>query len=93
MIKITGLDELSRTFQDAAKALEGMDEIGTVSFDPEDPGSIESAITEMSRMIDERLEPYGDNPIVADLAESMKESYRDGILEQAAAARLKGGES
>jgi hypothetical protein len=39
-------------------------------------------------MIDNRVEPYVDNPIVESLSEQMKESYRENILQKAAEARL-----
>ncbi len=93
MIKITGLDELSRQLSDAQKALEVLDgELGTVSFDHNDPASIERAIQSVETIIDERLDQYASNPIVAQLAENMKEQYRKAIVERAAAARLKDSE-
>ena len=94
MFKISGFDGLSKTLQEAAKALEGVDgEFGSVTFDPNDPTSIENAIAEIARLVDEKLGAYGSNPIVAQMAEGMKESYRNGILEKAAAARLEGDEA
>jgi hypothetical protein len=93
MLKITGLDKLTNNLEDAKKALEGLDgELGTVRFNPADPGSIEAAIQEVERLVDERLGAYAANPIVGPLAESMKEKYREAIIEKAAAARLKGNE-
>jgi hypothetical protein len=88
MFKITGLDKLSRDLEDAQKAMSEMDgELGSVSFDPHDPASIEAAIQEVERLIDERLGSYATNPIVGPLAEGMKEKYRQGIIDKAAAAR------
>jgi hypothetical protein len=79
---------------EAATALEGVDgELGSASFDPNDPVSIENAIAEIGRLVDEKLGAYGSNPIVAEMAESMKESYRNGILVKATAARLEGDEA
>lgn len=95
MFKITGLDKIQKDLKDAQRALNELDgELGVVNFDPNDPASIESAIHSVNRMIDERLGKYSSNPIVAPLAEQMKEKYREGILEKAAEARLKsdGGE-
>ena len=93
MIKITGLDQLSRQLTDAQKALAGLDgELGTVNFDPNDPASIETAIQSVEAIVDEKLGQYASNPIIAPLAANMKEKYRDAIIERAAAARLKGGE-
>ncbi len=88
MFKITGLDKLSRDLEDAQKAMSEMDgELGSVSFDPHDPASIEAAILEVERLIDERLGSYASNPIVGPLAEGMKEQYRQGITDKAASAR------
>lgn len=89
MFKISGLNQLSRQLTDAKKALESLDgELGTVSIDPDDPASIEAAIQNMEAIIDERLGPYASNPIIAPLAESMKEQYRQSIIDRAAAARI-----
>lgn len=88
MFKITGLDKLSRDLEDAQKAMSEMDgKLGSVSFDPHDPASIEAAIQEVERLIDERLGSYASNPIVGPLAEGMKKQYRQGIIDKAAAAR------
>lgn len=87
MFKIDGLDKLSRDLEQAQKAIAAMEgELGTVSFNPEDPASIEAAIQEVARLIDERLGSYVSNPIIGPMAESLKEKYREGILEKAAAA-------
>lgn len=91
MIKITGLDKLQRELNEASKAMEEIDgELGTVSFNPNDPSSIEAAISEVNRLIDDKLGPYSDNSIIGPMMEEMKEKYREGLLEKAAAARLKG---
>lgn len=89
MLKITGLGSLQKQLTDAQKALEALDgELGTVSFNPNDPGSIEAAIQQIETTIDDRLGNYASNKIIGPLAEQMKESYRAGIVERAAAARL-----
>ncbi len=94
MIKITGLDKLQRDLADAQKALAAIDgELGGVRFDPYDPSSIESAITSVEQMIDERVGGYALNPIVGPMIDKMKETYRGAILEKAAAARLEGNDA
>ena len=94
MFKINGLDKLSRDLELAQKAMETLDgELGTVSFNPNDPGSIDAAIQEVERLIDERLGSYDSNPIIAPMMESLKEKYREGILEKAAAARIEGDQA
>lgn len=91
MIKITGLDALQRELKEAQAALSNFDEqIGSVSFDPSDPASIDAAIIKMETMIDERVGRYSSNALVASLADRMKESFRQGIIEKAEAARLQG---
>lgn len=93
MIKIEGLDKLQRELAAAQEALSSLHgELGTVNFDPEDPASIESAIAAMATMIDGRLVGYEGNAFIADLANNMKAQYREAILEEAAAARLKGSQ-
>ncbi|APX84411.1 hypothetical protein BV511_06560 [Methylorubrum extorquens] len=89
MIKVKGLDKLTRDLDQAQKALSQLeDELGTVSFNPNDPASIESAIQHAEALVDERLGEYSLNPIIGPLAEQMKAAYRDGIVGKAAEARL-----
>ncbi|MDO8772060.1 MAG: hypothetical protein Q7K57_25805 [Burkholderiaceae bacterium] len=89
MFKISGLDELSRQLSDANKAIESLDgELGTLSFDPDDPASIEAAIQSMEAIIEDRLGQFASNPIIAPLSENMKEKYRESIIDHAAAARI-----
>lgn len=90
MVGITGFNKLQKILGDAQRALADLDgSLGSVSFDPHDPSSIEVAIAEVERMVDERLGAYVDNPIVGPLAAQMKDRYREAILERAAEARLK----
>lgn len=94
MFKISGLDKLTRDLEAAQKALSQLDgELGSASMDPYDPASIEAAIQEAARLIDERVAAYASNPLVGQLVESMKEAQRAGILEQAAIARLRKDET
>lgn len=90
MIKITGLHELQKELAQAQQALRAIDgQLGSVSFDPQDPGSVEAAIRSMEALIDEKLASYSSNGFVTELASSMKAQYREGILERAATERLK----
>jgi hypothetical protein len=72
---------------EALKAIDG--QIGTVSCNPHDPASVEAAIQGMESMIDQRVQSYLGNETVASLVDAMKERYRQGIIDKAAAARLK----
>lgn len=89
MFKITGVDKLQRQLEEAEAAFSQLEgDIGTVSFDPSDPMSIETAIKHMEKLIDDRLGKFSNNAIIGPLIEGMKEQYRAGILEKAAEARL-----
>ncbi|TPM21605.1 hypothetical protein [Mesorhizobium sp. B2-3-5] len=88
-MKIQGLDALTKQFDDAQKAIAELDgELGVVNFNPQDPSSIEAAIKAIEAIIDAKVQPYASNPIVATMVEGMKEQYRQGIIDRAAAARL-----
>ena len=89
MTKITGLDELQKQLKEAQRALEAIDgELTTISFNPDDPESIEGAIRQTNEAIDSRVGPYASNPFVEPLIEQMKDHYRQAILDRAAEARL-----
>jgi hypothetical protein len=93
MLKITGLDKLQKELKQAEQALSELNgELAVVNFNPHEPASIEAAIQSVNRMIDNRIEPYSDNSIIGSLADQMKESYRENILQKAAEARLQSDE-
>ena len=93
MIKITGLDKLTRELDDAQKALAALGtELGTVKFNPNDPASIEAAIQQIETTVDNRLGAYASNAIIGPLAEKLKETYRQKIIYSAATARLSGND-
>ena len=88
---IKGFGQLQKQLQMAQEALKRVEgQLGTVHFDPDDPESIERAMRQINAIIEERLGDYLDNPIIAPLSESMKEKYKEAILEQAQAMRLEG---
>lgn len=90
MFKIKGLDTLQRTLREAQNALKAVEgELGTLTFDPHEPASIEAAIVESERLVDERLGAYSANAMVAPLIQQMKEAFRAAVIEKAAEARLK----
>lgn len=90
MFSITGLDSLQKTLSEAQKALEAVNgELGTLTFNPDDPGSIEAAIAESERLVDERLGTYAENKIVGPLIQQMKDGFRAAVIEKATEARLK----
>jgi hypothetical protein len=91
MAFLNGLDELQRTLAEAQQALKAVNgELGTLRFNPEDPESIEAAIAESERLVDERLGKYANNSIIGPLISQMKDSFRTAVIEKAAEVRLKG---
>jgi hypothetical protein len=93
MFKITGLDKLTKQLDQAQQALNELDgDLVTLNFNPNDPGTIEAAIQQLNTVIDAKIAPWADNPLVSQVAEGMKEQYREAIIERAAAARLESDE-
>lgn len=85
---IEGLDKLQRELDELGKAVAALDgEIGNVSFDPEDPASIDAAIHEMNSLIDAKVGRFSRNDLVAPVIADLKEQARDAILEKAERAR------
>lgn len=90
MLKVTGLDKLQKELKDAQKALGDLDgNLGSVQFNPNDPESIELAISKINQIVDERVGHYSSNSIIGPLAKQMKEAYREKLLQTASEARLK----
>lgn len=91
--RMQGLDKMQRELAGVQQALSALDgPLGELHFDAEDPGSIEQAVQEMHRIIDERVHPYAHNTLVAQLVALAKARFRESILERAAAARAKAAE-
>lgn len=86
--KITGFDKLEKNLRDAQRALHSLDgTIATLQFDPHEPASVLAAIRQMESIIDEKTARYRGNALVRNMAEKMKESYREQIEERAALER------
>jgi len=91
MFKMTGLDKLMKQLQQVTEAFEDDDgRLGTLSFDPHDPASIEMAIVEMETLVDQRTSAFPGNPLLENLGEQMKERYRSAVVERAALSRASG---
>lgn len=88
-MKITGFKELHEKTSQMAKFVAEIDgEIATVSFNADNPASIETALQEINHVIDEKTKSYERNDWIQNLAEQLKESARRQVLEKAASARL-----
>lgn len=83
-----GLDRLQKELKEAQRAISELEGEMSVSFDPQEPHSVEAAIQSVNQTIDGRLGKYASNPFVAPIIDGLKESYREGILLKASEARL-----
>ena len=93
MFKISGLDQLTKQLEQAQQAIDEIDgELGTVTFDPNDPASIDSAIQQANATLDAKVASWANNPLVAQLIEGVKEQFRESIIQRAAVARLEGND-
>jgi hypothetical protein len=87
-VKITGLDKLQRELKDAQRAFQSLDgTIATLKWNPADPKSVQEAIKHMEAAVDRKVAPYRGNDLVAKVAQGLKDTYRQRILEQRNAAK------
>lgn len=83
-IEISGLDDVQRDLSELQQAMAGLDgALGTVSIDPDDPQSLERAIQQVEEIVNTRLAPYHNNPMVEHFSEQIKAHLREQIIEQA----------
>nr|WP_297384071.1 hypothetical protein [uncultured Roseateles sp.] len=87
MLNLKGLDKLTSNLDAVTKALESLQTIN-VNFDPNDPASIDGAMKEMERQIDEKVAPWAGTPFVDSIVAQTKEQFTQMILDRAAEARL-----
>jgi thiamine biosynthesis lipoprotein ApbE len=81
MLKIEGLGKLEKQLKDAQRAFSSLNgTITSLSFDPEDPRSVQDAIRKMETAIDRKAAPYRNNSLVSGVVSEMKASYRKEIL-------------
>ena len=59
-------------------------DIGTVNFNAKDQDSVNQAIANMEKMIDEKAKNYQHNQSIMELVEEMKGNYKQQILDKAA---------
>ena len=89
---IAGLDKFMQKIKEVERATAALDgEIASISFDPNDPQSIELAIQAMETEIDQRVAEYRNNDMVEEIVVELKESCRQAILDRADSGRAEGG--
>ena len=76
-------EPLSELLDEVARALQSLDDVVvTVSFDQDDPASIEAAIQAVEEAIDAKIAAFRGNDLVESAADQLKAECRAGILEQ-----------
>lgn len=87
-VELSGFDELQKQLRDAQKALQALDgDLCSLRFDPSNPADVQRAIEEMEGIVDARISPYRNNPLVAPVVDAAKKSFREEILRRAQEAR------
>lgn len=82
-VTITGLDKLQRELEDAQRAFQSLNgTIATLKWNPADPKSVREAIRHMEAAVDRKTAPYRGNDLVAKVAQGLKDTYRQRIIEQ-----------
>lgn len=79
-LRFDGFAEFSKHLaglSDFGKAMDG--KIADLRFNPDDPASVEAAVTSIEAEIDRRLAPFGDNATAVAMAEDLKRRYAAGI--------------
>ena len=93
-MKIKGLDRMRKELAALQAAVESLNgDIASVSFNPNDPQSIELAIQQMDAAVDEKVASVGRSDMVDKIVRQTKERFREAILERAARARAENGAS
>jgi predicted nucleotide-binding protein len=88
-LKITGLQSLQRDLDNLGKATRALDgPLIEIKYDPDDPASVEAAISDVEAAIDSKVGPYRGSRMVESLVADLKRKYAKDILDRAAAARL-----
>ncbi|MFG0593761.1 hypothetical protein ACF8OH_04530 [Delftia sp. WSY_9] len=90
MLKITGLDAMSKNLNALSAALESLGTMN-VEFDPNDPASIDAAVKNIESQVDERVAPWAGTPFVDQIVADTKEKLADMIFRRAAELRREQG--
>lgn len=78
MVAIQGLDKLTRQLDEAGKAAKALDgDLTTVNFDPSSAASVNEAVRQMERAIDQKVSRWRGNPLVDELVKTTKATMRE----------------
>ncbi|HGN9466902.1 MULTISPECIES: hypothetical protein [Providencia] len=82
-MKISGIDKLQKQMEEIEHVTAALDGSYNVTYDANDPTSIENAIQVACSLVDERASQYQTNPLVIPIIEQLKETLRERILHDA----------
>lgn len=84
MFKIDGLDKIQSELKELGQFTSELNgEIGTVSFDPELPKSVDNAIHQMEKMVDERANRFYSNTTIMGMLSEIKSKFKQQIVDKA----------
>ena len=84
MFAIQGLDKLQDELADLQQFMNELDgELGVVSFDSEDAKSIDEAVEDMEKMVDNKVLKYSSNATVMNMVNEIKANLRQQIIGKA----------
>jgi hypothetical protein len=91
VMRIDGLDAFAKKIKRLEKVISELDgDLCEVTFDPEDPQSIDLAIKKMEADIERRVGSDIADDHISSIVDSIKEEFRAAIIERAAEHRAKG---
>lgn len=93
MFEIKGLDKVEAELAQLQQFMKELDgEMGTVSFDSENPESVVDAIQEMEDMVDNKAQKYSSNPTIMEMVAGIKNNFKQQINGSANEHNDKGNE-
>lgn len=84
MFEIQGLDKLQDELADLQQFMSELDgELGVVSFDSADSKSVDDAVEEMEKMVDNKVLKYSSNATVMNMVGEIKANLKQQIISKA----------
>lgn len=84
MLEIQGLDKLQDELVDLQKFMNEFDsELATFKLNSKDSDSVENAIREMERMVDNKVLKYSSNATIMNMVSDIKNNLKQQIISKA----------
>jgi hypothetical protein len=78
--ELSGFDALDRHLEQLGKAVELLQgDIAQIQFDPNDPASVERAVSEMRASVDAKAGEPGRSPLAKEIIEAVKDHFEARI--------------